>query len=146
MQWKIIAVGKPALAWAKEGIADYLHRLNRTQDVECVFIKDGPADQVTKRMLEASADSHRVLLDERGKMWRSQALAEWIRQKELHGCKRVSLLIGGASGHSPELKAMIKDSWSLSSMTLQHELAMVVLLEQIYRAYSINRGEPYHRE
>lgn len=146
MHWKIVTVGKPALSWAKDGIADYLLRLNRTQSVECVFVKDGPADVLTKRMLEASADSVRVLLDERGKSWRSQALAEWVRQQELYGCKRVSVLIGGASGHSPELKAMVKDSWSLSSMTLQHELALVVLLEQIYRAYSIIRGEPYHRE
>jgi 23S rRNA (pseudouridine1915-N3)-methyltransferase len=146
MHWKIVTVGKPALSWAKDGIADYLLRLNRTQVVECVFVKDGPADVLTKRMLEASSDSVRVLLDERGKSWRSQALAEWVRQQELHGCKRVSVLIGGATGHSPELKAMVKESWSLSSMTLQHELALVVLLEQIYRAYSIIRGEPYHRE
>ena len=64
----------------------------------------------------------------------------------MDGCKKVAILIGGANGHSPELKEMVKESWSLSHMTLQHELALLVLVEQIYRAYSILRGDPYHRE
>jgi len=146
MNWKIIAVGKPALPWARDGLADYLHRVNRSQSVECVFIKDAAPEILTRRMLDASEDSVRILLDERGRSLRSKELAAWISQQELRGCKRVSVLIGGASGHSDELKRLVKDAWSLSAMTLQHELALVVLLEQIYRAYSILRGEPYHRE
>jgi 23S rRNA (pseudouridine1915-N3)-methyltransferase len=97
-------------------------------------------------MLDATAGSLRVLLDERGKHQRSLELAGWIKARELEGCKHVSLLIGGANGHSAELREAVRERWTLSAMTLQHELALVVLLEQIYRAYSILRGEPYHRE
>jgi 23S rRNA (pseudouridine1915-N3)-methyltransferase len=146
MNWSIITVGKPALPWAREALADYAARLKKTQQVELIHLKDGPPEVVTKRMLEASHNSLRVLLDERGRQYRSTELAKWVQQQELHGCKRVSLLIGGANGHSAELKAAVKDSWSLSNMTLQHEIALIVLLEQIYRAYTILRGEPYHRE
>jgi 23S rRNA (pseudouridine1915-N3)-methyltransferase len=146
MRWTVIAVGKPALPWAKSGISDYLDRLTRSQRVECLYLRDGTAEQVTRRMLEASDGALRILLDERGKARRSTELADWIKARELDGVKHVALLIGGANGHSAELKAAVRESWTLSPMTLQHELALVVLLEQLYRAYSILRGEPYHRE
>lgn len=146
MKWSIIAVGKPALAWAKDGVADYLARLQRAQRVDCVFLREGSEEQTTKRVLEASDGTVRVLLDERGKLQRSVELADWIRRRELAGCKHVSVLIGGASGHSQAVRAAAQESWSLSPLTLQHELALVVLLEQLYRAGSILRGEPYHRE
>jgi 23S rRNA (pseudouridine1915-N3)-methyltransferase len=146
MRWSVIAVGKPSLPWAKSGIADYLTRLSRTGRVECIYLRDGTPEQVTQRMLDASEGSLRVLLDERGHAHRSVELAAWIKAREMEGCKHVSLLIGGANGHSQELRKAVRESWTLSPMTLQHELALVVLLEQIYRAYSILRGEPYHRE
>ncbi len=146
MRWTIIATGKPALGWAKQGIEDYLSRLQKTASIECVYVRDGPPAEVTKRMLAASEGALRVLLDERGKQRRSQEFAQWVDARQMDGCKRVAILIGGANGHSPELKAMIKESWSLSNMTLQHECALLVLVEQIYRAYSILRGDPYHRE
>lgn len=146
MRWTIIATGKPAMGWAKQGIEDYLSRLQKTGSVECIYVRDGTPEEVTKRMLAASEGSLRVLLDERGKQHRSKELAQWIGARQLEGCKRVAVLIGGANGHSAALKEGVKESWSLSSMTLQHELALVVLMEQIYRAYSILRGDPYHRE
>lgn len=146
MKWSIIAIGKPALAWAKEGVTDYLGRLQRTQRVECIYLREGSEDQVARRVLDASEGSLRVLLDERGKLQRSKELAAWISKKELGGCKHVSILIGGANGHAPAVRSAAQESWSLSPFTLQHELALVVLLEQLYRAGSIMRGEPYHRE
>lgn len=146
MKWSIIAVGKPALSWAKDGVADYLARLQRTQRVECLFVREGSDEQIAKRVLEASDGSLRVLLDERGKLQRSTELAAWIGKKELGGCKHVSILIGGANGHPPAVRSAAQESWSLSPFTLQHELALVVLLEQLYRAGSIRRGDPYHRE
>ena len=60
--------------------------------------------------------------------------------------KKVAFLIGGADGHPPELRERCDEIWSLSRMTMQHELALVVLLEQLYRVFTIKRGEPYHRE
>ncbi|MDB6138540.1 MAG: hypothetical protein JWO94_1612 [Verrucomicrobiaceae bacterium] len=146
MRWTIIATGKPAIGWAQQGIDDYLSRLQKTGSVECLYLRDGTPEEVTKRMLVASEGSLRVLLDERGKQRRSKELAQWVDARQLDGCKKVAVLIGGANGHSPVLKEMIKESWSLSSLTLQHEVALLVLVEQIYRAYSILRGDPYHRE
>ena len=145
MQWRIIAVGKPALAWAKQGIEDYQRRLTRVADVEIIYIKDGTPEQVAVRMIHASA-GHKVLLDEHGKRFRSLELASWVDKRQLDGCKCISLLIGGADGHGSAIRDVIKESWSLSSFTLQHELAALVLMEQIYRAYTILRKEPYHRE
>jgi len=125
---------------------DYIGRLARVAPVRCSFVKDGPAEAVTSRLLSSTEGTLRVMLDERGKQLRSVELARWIDKKQLDGCKEVSLLIGGADGHSSAVRDAVKESWSLSHFTLQHELALVVLLEQIYRAHSILRGEPYHRE
>jgi len=146
MKWHIVAVGKPSISWARAGMEDYAGRLARVAPVRCSFIKDGPADVVAGRLLAATDGTLRVLMDERGSQMRSVEMARWIEKKQLDGCKEVSLLIGGAEGHSPAVRHVVKEAWSLSRFTLQHELALVVLLEQIYRAHSILRGEPYHRE
>lgn len=146
MHWRIITVGKPALTWARLGLEDYLQRLRRVAKVEHLVIKEGPQEQVEAQLLQASADGLRVVLDERGKAYRSLELARWIEQKDLHGTKRASLLIGGADGHSESLRKQADECWTLSSLTLQHEIALVILAEQLYRAYSILRNEPYHRE
>jgi 23S rRNA (pseudouridine1915-N3)-methyltransferase len=146
MIWNLITVGKPALPWARAGADEYLGRLGKHQRIQWTVIKEGPPAVVTKRMLEASADSLRVVLDERGRVSSSRELAQWVQKQELEGIKRVSLLIGGADGHTEELRNAAQEKWSLSKLTLQHEVALVVLLEQIYRAYTILRGEPYHRD
>lgn len=123
-----------------------MHRLKRVARVEHFVIKEGPRDHVESQLLQASTDSLRLVLDERGKSYRSLELARWIEQKDIQGTKRASLLIGGADGHSESLRKQADECWTLSSFTLQHEIALVVLAEQIYRAYSILRNEPYHRE
>jgi 23S rRNA (pseudouridine1915-N3)-methyltransferase len=146
MHWRIITVGKPALVWARMGMEDYMHRLRRAVKVEHIVIKEGPREQVEMQLLNASADSLRIILDERGKPYRSLELARWIEQKDLHGTKRASLIIGGADGHSESFRKQADECWTLSTFTLQHEIALVVLAEQLYRAYSILRNEPYHRE
>ncbi|MFN5961206.1 MAG: 23S rRNA (pseudouridine(1915)-N(3))-methyltransferase RlmH, partial [Verrucomicrobiota bacterium] len=87
----------------------------------------------------------RIAMDERGRSFTTDALHQTVNRWELDGTKRIALLIGGADGHSPALRSQCRDIWALSPLTLQHELALVVLLEQIYRVYTIKRGEPYHR-
>lgn len=146
MHWKIITVGKPNLRWAKDGVDDYLKRLSRTIRMEWVVLRDGGEAMVTKRMLDASDGYKRVVLDERGVSWRSTELAAWISGQEQRGVKQAALLIGGAEGHSEALRAAADVCWSLSTLTLQHELALLVVMEQLYRAGTILRGEPYHRE
>jgi len=145
MKWQIISIGRPALPWAKAAIDDYLTRLRRTANPEVIILKDGTPAQNAERMLEACEGSWRIVLDEKGKQLRSEEFAGWIQKQEGAGRKKVSFLIGGANGHGPEVKAAADETWSLSAMTLQHELAYVVFLEQLYRAYSINLGSPYHR-
>lgn len=146
MKWNIITVGKPALAWAKTATEDYSKRLRKMATVDLVTIREGGSAQNGVRSLEASKDSLRIVLDERGRQLSSMEFAKWIEKQELNGRKRVSFLIGGADGHSPEVREAADELWALSTMTLQHEMALVVLLEQIYRGYSIMRGTPYHRE
>lgn len=146
MHWKIITVGKPSLPWARAGMDDYLGRLKRSVKIEHLVVKEGPRDQVETQLLNASEGALRIILDERGKARRSLELARWIDEHDLRGTKRACLIIGGADGHSQRMRESADECWTLSSFTLQHELALVVLTEQIYRAYSILRKEPYHRE
>lgn len=146
MQWRIITVGKPAHPWVKEAIQMYWQRLQRYTRLEHVIIKEASQDRMDQQIEDASADALRVFLDERGKQLRSVEMAGWIKQAEISSRKRVCLVIGGADGHSPSMREKADECWSLSKLTFQHDIALVVLVEQIYRAYSILRGEPYHRE
>jgi 23S rRNA (pseudouridine1915-N3)-methyltransferase len=145
MNWKIHAVGKPALPWAREGIDDYLGRCTRCAKVEVEYLKEAPRPQLEERFLKSSEGSRRIVLDERGKRLTTQDWHAAVDRWELAGTKRVTLLIGGADGHSQALRDTADEIWSLSALTLQHELALVVLLEQLYRVYTIKRSEPYHR-
>ncbi len=146
MKWEIIAIGKPSFSWAREAADDYLKRLRRMISLKISALRPNPVSNMSERMLEASAGSWRIALDERGLMMRSEDFANWIRKQELTGRKRVSILIGGANGHGDAVRSAVDEIWSLSPMTLQHELAQVVFLEQLYRACTILRGEPYHRK
>ncbi|MBV6500215.1 MAG: Ribosomal RNA large subunit methyltransferase H [Prosthecobacter sp.] len=125
---------------------DYLARLQRVAKFEHVVVKEGPQEVVEQAMMSASQGGLRIVLDERGKMRRSLELAQWVEDKQIRGVKRINLMIGGANGHSKQIRAAADECWSLSTFTLQHEIALVVLAEQIYRSYSILRKEPYHRE
>lgn len=145
MNWKILAVGKPALTWARDGIEDYLRRSNRYAKVEIEYLRDGPRPQLEERFLKNSEGSRRIVLDERGKRLTTSEWHAAVDRWELSGTKRVTLIIGGADGHSQDLRNAADEVWSLSALTLQHELALVVLLEQIYRVHTIKKGEPYHR-
>lgn len=145
MKWQIISIGKPALPWAKLAVEDYAQRVRRVAQVDMIVLRQGTTAQNAQRALEASAGTWRVVLDERGRQMGSVDFAKWIGKQEMAGRKVVSLLIGGADGHGDEVRQAADELWSLSTMTLQHELALVVLLEQLYRAFSIQRGDPYHR-
>ena len=94
----------------------------------------------------ASASGGRsVLLDERGTAFTTAELAAHVRALELRGESRLVLLIGGADGVDDAARAAVDATWSLSPLTLPHELALVVLLEQLYRVESLAQGHPYHR-
>jgi 23S rRNA (pseudouridine1915-N3)-methyltransferase len=146
MNWRVCSIGKPALAYAAAGIADYADRLRRCAKITFHHGKERGPEANATQLLSASEGSLRVALDERGTALSTATLVERINAWEHDGAvKTVSFLVGGADGHTEALRARCDAVWRLSDLTLQHELALLVLLEALYRAYSIKRGEPYHR-
>jgi len=145
MKHQVIVAGKPALSYAKDGTAEYLKRLRRYGTYELKHIKDGSSEDVSQRLREASEGTLRIVMDERGENLTTDALTAKVKQWEMRGVKRASYLIGASDGHTQQLRNEADLIWALSPLTLQHELALVVLLEQLYRVATIQRGEPYHR-
>ncbi len=146
MKWQILAIGKPSLAYAKGGMEEYRKRLSRYASVELLTEKrDAGREKNSEALLAASEGALRIALDERGATWTTAQFAEKAQAWQLHGVKRVAILIGGADGHSPALREAADHVVALSGFTLQHELALVVLLEQLYRVHTLLKGEPYHR-
>ncbi len=146
MHWQIFAIGKPKLPFARAGIDEYLHRLQPFTPARIEYLKAGSADTESAALLARSEGFHRIVLDERGEQITSRVLAGRIATWEQSRTKGLALLIGGADGHSPTLRTSAAWLWSLSRLTLQHELALLIALEQLYRAYTIKAGLPYHRE
>lgn len=147
MQIRLIVAGKPALAYAKAGVDEYLKRLSRTGGHELVVIKAGSRNEVSERLLERSQGCYRVALDERGECLTTRKLAEKLEALEMRGdVKTVAFLIGAADGHNQELRDNCDLILTLSPFTLQHELALLVLLEQLYRVSTLKSGSPYHRD
>ena len=147
MNIRLIVAGKPALAYAKLGVAEYLKRLSRVGGYELVLLKAGSRDEVSARLLENSRDCFRVALDERGECLTTRKFADKLDALEMRGdVKTVAFLIGAADGHNEGLR--VKCDWilTLSPFTLQHELALLVLLEQLYRVATLKSGSPYHRD
>ena len=145
VKWKLITIGKPALAYAKSGIDEYLGRIGRHAKVEWVTCKEAGREENGRRLLDASEGCFRLVLDETGKGIGSEVFAGKLEAWEMDRVKTVAVLIGGADGHTEETRRKADFLMSLSPLTLQHELALVVFLEQLYRAGTIRRGEPYHR-
>ncbi len=137
---RILAVGKVRKSWVQEGVALYLKRLPGlvvTELRDSTMAKEAEAIAAALR-----PDERLVLLTEEGTTYTSVAFAQQLRDS---GSERLAFVIGGAEGLDPALKA--KASWrlSLSPMTFPHELARLLLLEQLYRASSILQGGPYHK-
>jgi len=147
MNIRILVAGKPALAYAKSGVDEYLKRLSRHGGYELITVKAGSRDEVSARLLEKSGACFRVALDERGESLGTRAFAERLESLSMRGdVKTVAFLIGAADGHNEELRRSCDLLLTLSPFTLQHELALLVLLEQLYRVASLKSGSPYHRD
>ncbi len=142
MKIKLIVVGKmhqPFLALVEQ----YLKRCGRFQvAVELIELKENK--KVEEKILTKAEKDFLILLDENGQEKNSRELAEFFDQKMMDGWD-LALVIGGADGHSEELKQRADFLLSLSQLTLPHELATVVCAETIYRSLSISNGHPYHR-
>lgn len=124
----------------------YCERLRPLGKVELRYVRDGGRDEVSARLLKASEGCLRVALDERGHNLTTRELEAKWRQWQLRAVKRVAFLIGAAEGHNEALRREAELVLCLGRHTMQHELALVVLLEQIYRIHTLLAGSPYHRD
>lgn len=150
----IVSVGK-LKGWAADGCDDYAKRLRRYFPVEFIEV---PEEDMNRRSPEEvlaaeggrvlkrlSTDAYVISLDrERGKQLPSEALARRLDTLGLNGRSHVAFVLGGPLGLSPEVLGRADELWSFGEITLPHALARVVLLEQVYRAVKIQRGEKYH--
>jgi 23S rRNA (pseudouridine1915-N3)-methyltransferase len=154
MRLRLIWVGKTKNEHVRALLMDYLQRLGRFCRCEVLELREsaGADDQVvveeeSKRIAGAlRPDSVTVLLDVEGRReWSSPELAAQVERWQLDGKKEITFIIGGHLGVASELKAKADIRWSMSRLTLTHEMARVVLVEQLYRAYTILHGMPYQK-
>jgi len=152
MRLRIIWTGKTRDARLRALIEDYSGRLGHFARCEVTELRelgrtDKPGiDKETKRISDAlRPGSLTVLLDPEGTEWTSQELAAQVRSWEGKGIKEVAFVIGGPNGLADDFKSRADKRWSLSRLTLTHEMARVLLFEQLYRAYTIIHGLPYQK-
>ena len=154
MRLSVIAVGRLKERYWREAADEYLKRLGPYATVRVVEIADRDSGRDEARAIaEEGADilraipdsSHVVTLEIGGREMSSEAFASRLAALALDGRSTVAFVVGGSVGLSAEVLARADERLSLGRMTLPHNLARVVLLEQIYRAFRINRGEPYHK-
>lgn len=141
---QIITVGEPKLAYAKAGWEEYLKRLQHYHQVRVTHISDKWAYD-PDYLLKAAADTYKVaLVIDGGNQFSSPELAAFLEKRAMDG-RGVSFLIGGPEGLPQEVITACDYRWSFSKLTFPHDLAMVVLLESLYRASTIAAGQPYHK-
>jgi 23S rRNA (pseudouridine1915-N3)-methyltransferase len=155
VQINLLAVGTRMPAWVDEGYREYARRMPR----ECSLVLneiplaqrsksqaiERAVNEEGKRMLAALSDRQQVIaLDVKGRSWSTEQLAQQLDNWKQDG-RDISLLVGGPDGLAAECLQRAEQVWSLSSLTLPHPLVRVLLAEQLYRAWSLNNGHPYHR-
>lgn len=137
---KIANVGKAKESWLENGIQDYLKRLKSTASIEFYFFKDND------RLAAFAEDAENVIaLDEKGCLLDSLSFSEFLIDRLEKGGARLTFLIGGAEGLPKKIKKEIP-LLSLSPLTFPHQIARLLLIEQIYRALEIGKGSPYHKQ
>ncbi|HKO98530.1 MAG TPA: 23S rRNA (pseudouridine(1915)-N(3))-methyltransferase RlmH [Pyrinomonadaceae bacterium] len=153
MRLRVIWTGKTKDANLKALVDGYLKRLSHFAKCEVSEFRESPAslkqtgiDKDSQRISDGLREGGvSILLDPAGTEWTSEQLANELRHWRDTGTKEVTFIIGGPSGVSQELALKVDKRWSLSRLTLTHEMARVVLLEQLYRAYTIILGLPYQK-
>ncbi|MCU0635500.1 MAG: 23S rRNA (pseudouridine(1915)-N(3))-methyltransferase RlmH [Gemmatimonadaceae bacterium] len=154
MRFRVIAVGKPRAAFLREAIDDFATRAGRYWPLDQHEVREEPSralDESSVRRREGERLRERlpsaglvVACDATGQAWSSEQFARWMRTRQ-EAARDVSFLIGGAFGLDPALRDAADERLAVAPWTLPHDLARLVLLEQLYRAGTIVRGEPYHK-
>ncbi|CCC57749.1 23S rRNA (pseudouridine(1915)-N(3))-methyltransferase RlmH [Caloramator australicus] len=159
MNLTIISVGKLKEKYLKEGISEYLKRLSKYAKVEIIEVPDEKApenlsereeenvkDKEGQNILKHIKDNMYVIaLDINGKNLSSEEFAQFLNQRAIEGSSSIAFIIGGSIGLSKDVLNRADFKLSFSKMTFPHQLMRLILLEQIYRAYRIISGEPYHK-
>ena len=141
MKIRLIMLGKTRREEARALVEDYAGRIKHYAEIETLELRDaGPA---TLRKLKIDPAAVVVLLDAAGKQFTSQQFANWLGNLRDRGIREVAFLCGDAEGFPDELRSSAKQKISLSTLTMPHEFARVLLAEQIYRAFAILTGHPY---
>ncbi|TYR80278.1 23S rRNA (pseudouridine(1915)-N(3))-methyltransferase RlmH [Priestia megaterium] len=159
MNISIVTIGKLKEKYLKQGINEYLKRLSPYAKVEIIELPDEKApenlsdlemQQVKQKegeriLAKISDDVHVIALAINGKQQSSEGLAKELDSLATYGKSKVAFVIGGSLGLSDQVMNRANATLSFSKMTFPHQLMRLVLVEQIYRAFKINRGEPYHK-
>ncbi len=157
MKIKLLVIGKTDDRYIAEGVKKYLGRMKYYIPFEYTELPDiknsKNLTQERQKILEGELllkniqpGDHVVLLDEKGKNFTSREFASYIEKRMISGIKRVVFIIGGPFGFSDDIYSVANDKISLSKMTFSHQLVRVIFFEQIYRAMTIIRNEPYHHD
>ncbi|MGH7694785.1 MAG: 23S rRNA (pseudouridine(1915)-N(3))-methyltransferase RlmH [Gemmatimonadaceae bacterium] len=153
MRFRLCVVGRPRDAALAASIADYEKRATRYWPLDVREVKAAAAtgkdaeatrDTESARLLAAAGDALLIVCDERGKNFTSRGFADWM-QKQREAARDVAFVIGGAFGVNDDLRRRARQLLALAPWTLPHELSRLVLAEQLYRAGTILKGEPYHK-
>jgi len=157
MKLILLVVGKTDDPYLREGIDQYERRLKHYINFEIKIIPDIRKSKNTAELIQKMKEGEIVLskikphsemhlFDEGGKMYTSREFAAFLQKKMIQGLKELVLVIGGPYGFSDEVYQKAGSKISLSKMTFPHQLARLLCLEQIYRAFTILNGEPYHHD
>lgn len=153
MQLKLLAVGQKMPRWVDDGVAEYAKRMPR----DCSFVtqpitlaKRGKNPDIARaraqegeKILAAAQGCRLVTLDFAGKAWSTEQLAERLQLWREDG-RDVALAVGGPDGLDQPVLQQAQDSWSLSNLTFPHPLVRLIVAEQLYRAWTVTQGHPYH--
>jgi 23S rRNA (pseudouridine1915-N3)-methyltransferase len=159
VQIDLFCIGRIKEPYLREGITEYLTRLSGFAQIR---ISDYPEERISatgnasdishacnregEKLLNAAGDSGIIIaLDQSGRKVTSEELASLIKKWEIHGNNRIIFLIGGPHGLSEDIRKKAHILLSLSDMTFTHQMARLIILEQVYRAFTIIKGLPYHK-
>lgn len=143
MRIRLVMFGKTRREETRALLNDYVSRIKRYNEVEITELRDASSASIRKLKLDPAALT--VLLDAAGKQFTSQEFARWLGDLRDRGTRELVFLCGDAGGFPPEVRARARQKISLSTLTMQHELARAILAEQIYRAMAILAGHPYSK-
>lgn len=157
MEICVLSIGKISTNWILEGLNQFEPRINRYNKFSSIILPDVKnSKSLSKETLkeeegrliisQLNSSDHVVIMDEKGIEFTSRGYAEWIQKQMNTGKKRLVIVIGGPYGFSKDVYARADSKIALSLMTFTHEMAKLIVTEQIYRAMTILKGEPYHHD